>query len=203
MSDAALAQFKELTKNWPKPEDEKAETAPEKKPEEPKKDPLADLSEREREIVQAVMDNLDFTRLLIEDTIEADIPLREDLVLRFRSPRANAPFKYQEYVAHKRSQSARAIEDALDKNAPPPPPWSETPNHRVVWSLASGLVSINGQAFIPGSGEGHTSSKMDRLLEKSKHVLDQFIWAQNLFDFALRVVCDSDGGKLGEKLKNS
>jgi hypothetical protein len=182
MPNAALEQFQKLTSTWPekKPEDQQEK-------EKPKEDRLSILSDREREIVEGVMASLDFGVLLVEDFMEADVPLRDGLVIRFRSPRANAAFLYQEYLTKKNQNKD----------------FSETANHKVLWALANGLVSVNGAPFMPGAGLGHVEAKMDRLMEKSKHVLDQFIWAHNLFDFALREVCDSDGSDLAERLKNS
>lgn len=154
-------------------------------------------SEREDKIIEEVASRIDFGDLLINDCIEVDVPIRPDLTVRFRSPRGDALFLYRDYLNRiTKKEKAEGYEIS---------PADEY-NFRVFWQLAMQLVAINGQPFMMHVPEDSKvdplSLRIERLKEKSRHVIEQLAWGRNLFEVALTKVCNG-GPEFEEALKNS
>jgi hypothetical protein len=143
------------------------------------------LSSREEIIVSDLVQKIDFGHLLHQDHVEAEVPIRDKLKAAYRSSRSGDAFAVEEYLNQQKSTSA-----------------TMEYSHRVIWSLANSLVSINGQPFMPGAKAEHLSAKIQRLLEKPKIIVDQLIWGQALFEEAVRRVCE-DPEHLRDTIKKS
>ena len=206
--DAARKKFDKLTSGWPTPPpaDNQPEEPTVDTPQEPQghseeggpaaQEESLKLSDREEKIIRMLTQKIDFGELLFRDFVEVDVPLRKDLVLRFRSPGGGDPFEYATYISRVRKGAEKAEVDFTP---------ADEYHYRIYWQLAKGLVAVNGEPFMANIPDDSKISPIDvkiqRLREKSKHVIEQFMWAQNIFDLALQRVCNGD--EFGEALKNS
>lgn len=137
----------------------------------------------EEELISSIVDDIDFSKYITQDYVDCDVELVPGrLVAKYRSPYDGELFD---------------IEAAADEKEIPNGPLRDLYRYRR--SLASGLISINGEQFMPSAG---ADTKVEGLKRKPKHLVDRLLWGHILFQEALRRVL-SEPERLDQELKNS
>ena len=129
---------------------------------------VKESKEREKEIVDKIVSDIDLSNYILKDYVDADVDLIPGhLKVTYRSPYGEEVFDTESEI----KELAKG-EDSFDEY-----------HYRVFRSLAASVQKINGELWMPGAS---VPIKIAGLKKKSKHLLDRFLWGHLLFNEALR-----------------